>query len=220
VAAGASPTEARRLLASTTDVARASGASLVAASVGPYGAYLADGSEYHGRYGVDWSEVRAFHRARLEVLTTTGPDVFAIETVPLAIEAEIVVEELWALTDAPAWVTFSCADDSHTCGGDLLADAVERIAPGVQAVGVNCTAPHLVASLLRSCRTDLPFVVYPNHGAAWDSEHKCWIGPTGGAELPGHLPDWLQAGARLVGGCCGVGTAGIAALEEWRSTHR
>jgi homocysteine S-methyltransferase len=220
VAAGMSPGEARRLLASTTEVARASGASLVAASVGPYGAYLANGSEYHGRYGVDWAAVRAFHRARLEVLVDTGPDVFAIETVPLAVEAEIVVEELRGLTDAPAWVTFSCVDEVHTCGGDALADAVDRVASAVQAVGVNCTAPELVAPLLRSCRVDLPFVVYPNHGAAWDAQHKCWIGPAGGAELPGHLPDWLAAGARLVGGCCGVGAEGIRALAEWRHTHR
>ncbi len=220
VASGMSPPEARRVLASTTDVARASGASLVAASVGPYGAYLANGSEYHGRYGAEWSAVRAFHRARLEVLVSTAPDLFAIETVPLAIEAEIVVEELRALTDTPAWVTFSCVDDLHTCGGDLFADAVDRVEAGVQAVGVNCTAPNRVVPLLRSCRTELPFVIYPNHGAAWDADHKCWIGPTGGAELPGHLPEWLAAGARLVGGCCGVGTAGIRALAEWRRAHR
>lgn len=219
VAAGLDAAEARRVLASTTAVARASGASIVAASVGPYGAYLANGSEYHGRYDTDWSTVRAFHRERLEVLVDTAPDVFAIETIPLRDEAVIVVEELRRLTDAPAWVTFSCADASHTCGGDRFAEAAAAVAGGVQAVGVNCTKPDLVESLLRSADVDLPFVVYPNHGAAWDAEHKCWIGPTGGAELPGLVPSWLQAGARLIGGCCGVGTAGIAALHALRTGH-
>ena len=216
VAAGLSAADARRVLATTTEVARASGAAMVASSVGPYGAYLANGSEYRGDYDTPWHDIRAFHRARLEVLVDTGPDLFAIETIPLLAEAEIVVEELRRLTDAPAWLTFSCADDAHTCGGDLFAEAAARIAPAVQAVGVNCTAPGFVEPLLRSAAVDLPFVVYPNHGAAWDAEHKCWIGPTGGTELPGLVPAWLDAGARLIGGCCGVGSDGIRALDALR----
>ena len=218
VAAGLSATDARRVLATTTEVARASGASMVACSVGPYGAYLANGSEYRGDYETPWGDIRAFHRARLEVLVDTGPDLFAIETIPLVAEAEVVVEELRRLTDAPAWLTFSCADASRTCGGDLFADAASRVAPAVQAVGVNCTAPGFVEPLLRSATVDVPFVVYPNHGAAWDADHKCWIGPTGGAELPGLVPAWLDAGARLIGGCCGVGTEGIRALDALRRT--
>jgi homocysteine S-methyltransferase len=155
----------------------------------------------------------------LEVLADTGPDLFAIETIPLLAEAEIVVEELRSLTDAPAWVTFSCADELHTCGGDSFAAATARVAPAVSAIGVNCTAPGLVEPLLRSADVVVPFVIYPNHGAAWDADHKCWIGPTGGAELPGHLPAWLAAGARLIGGCCGVGSEGIRALNAWRNSH-
>lgn len=224
VGAGLSPAHARRVLASTTEVARASGAAAVACSVGPFGACLGDGSEYHGRYGASWVEVRAFHRARLEVLVSTDPDLFAVETIPSRAEAEIVVEELRALSDAPAWVTFSCVDGVHTCSGDTLATAAAAVAPAVQGVGVNCTPPVHVASLLTTLADTragaLPFVVYPNHGAAWDADHECWLGPTGGAELPGHLPEWLAAGARLVGGCCGVGPAGIAALAAARAGRR
>lgn len=218
VGTGCTPAEARRLLASTTAVARAAEPDVVACSVGPYGACLGDGSEYHGRYQAGWAEVRAFHRARLEVLVDTAPDVFAIETIPSAVEAEIVVEELRALTDAPTWVTFSCVDDVHTCSGDAFADAAARVAGSVTAVGVNCTAPVHVESLLRSAPVGLPLVAYPNHGAQWDSEHKCWLGPTGGSELGGYVPAWLQAGARLIGGCCGVGTEGIALLSALRDS--
>ena len=189
---------------------------MVACSVGPFGAYLGDGSEYSGHYGATWAEVRAFHRARLKVLVDTNPDVFAVETIPSRAEAEIVVEELRALTDAPAWVTFTCADGMHTCGGDVFADAVAAVAPTLTAVGVNCTAPGLVLPLLTSVAIDLPLVVYPNHGADWDGDHKCWSGPTNGVEFPGLVPAWLAAGARLIGGCCGVGTAGIAALADLR----
>ncbi|MCB0981904.1 MAG: homocysteine S-methyltransferase [Ilumatobacter sp.] len=224
VGAGLSPADARRVLASTTAVARASGATAVACSVGPFGACLGDGSEYHGRYEASWAEVRAFHRARLEVLVPTAPDLFAVETIPSQAEAEIVVEELRRLTDAPAWVTFTCVDTTHTCHGEALAAAASAVAPAVQAVGVNCTSPGFVAPLLRSLAgthaAALPLVTYPNHGAEWDSDHKCWIGQTGGAELPGHVPEWLAAGARLIGGCCGVGPAGIAALAAARARLR
>lgn len=220
MAAGASAAEARRVLASTTAVARASGASLVACSIGPFGACLGDGSEYRGDYAASWAEVRAFHRTRLQVLVDTAPDVFAIETIPTLAEAEIVVEELRALTDAPAWVSFACASESHTCGGDEFATAVGRVAQVVTSVGLNCTAPRLVEPLLQSLvrsAVDLPFVVYPNHGAKWDGEHHCWLGPTGGAEIPSLVPSWLAAGARLIGGCCGVGSEGIRALAALRS---
>lgn len=222
VGAGCTPEQARRLLALTTEVARAADPLQVACSVGPFGACVGDGSEYHGRYQASWAEVRAFHRSRLEVLTSTGPDVYAIETMPSLAEAHIVVEELRALTDAPAWVTFTCVDDVKTCSGDVFADAVAAVAPAVSAVGVNCTSPAYVEGLLLAARTAtaaaLPLVAYPNHGARWDGEHKCWLGPTGGNDLVGYVPDWLAAGARLIGGCCGVGTQAIALLSALRES--
>ncbi|MFZ9482715.1 MAG: homocysteine S-methyltransferase [Ilumatobacteraceae bacterium] len=225
VVAGLGAADARLALGRTTELARASGARWVASSVGPYGAYLADGSEYRGDYvtsgAATWEEIRAFHRERLEVLVDSGPDLFAIETIPLAVEAEIVVEELRRLTDTPAWVTFSCRDGSTTCGGDDAGSAAQRIAEGVQAVGLNCTAPAHVDSLLGGMNvTGLPLVTYPNHGATWDAEQKCWVGPTGGLELAGMVARWHQLGARLVGGCCGVGTAGVAALSAERDRLR
>ncbi len=221
VAAGLSPARARAALASTTALARQAGAAFVVASVGPYGACLADGSEYHGRYAADWAEVRRFHRTRLEVLAESGPDGFAVETMPGAVEATIVLEELRALTDAPAWVTFTCSDPHATCSGDSMVDAVAAVAPTVQAVGVNCTHPSLVGSLLRDARSvaHLPLVAYPNHGADWDAVGKCWRGVADGTDLPQYLDEWLAAGARLVGGCCGVGTRGVAAIAAARARH-
>ena len=215
--AGLEPAEARRVLASTTEVARASGAGIVACSIGPFGACLADGSEYHGRYNASWSQVREFHRARLEVLVDTGPDLFAIETIPTGVEAEIIVSVLRSLTTTPAWVSFSCQDEARVCGGEALADAVGRVVDGVDAVGVNCTAPQFVEPLLRSLSVSVPLVAYPNHGAHWDTDHRSWSSTTRSAEIPGLVPSWLAAGARIVGGCCGVGSAGIAELAALRA---
>jgi homocysteine S-methyltransferase len=210
-------------LASTTDLARRSGARFVAASVGPYGAYLADGSEYRGEYSATWSEVRAFHRARLDVLVDTGADVIAIETIPTVAEAEIVLEELQRLGAPPAWLTFTCRDQRTTCGGEPIGDAIAAVqaVPNLVAIGLNCTDPRHVTSLLVAARerTDLPFVVYPNHGRAWDAVHKCWIGD-GDDHVASRAGEWVALGARLIGGCCGVGEDGVRALSDVRERLR
>lgn len=219
LAAGLDRTSAQRLLASTTRVARESGAPVVAASVGPFGAVLADGSEYHGRCGVEWSAVRRFHRERLTVLVDTDPDVFAIETIPSAIEAEIIVDELRRLTTSPAWVSFSCRDSSTTCGGDEFALAVGAVADAVDMVGVNCTAPSHVRSLLvNAASVGVPFVVYPNHGAVWDAATETWTGSDDSCSVTRLAGEWCAAGARAIGGCCGIGTATIATLAAYRDS--
>lgn len=222
VAAGLPAARASSVLASTTAVARASGAACVAASIGPYGAVLADGSEYRGVYDASWAEVRAFHRRRLQVLVDSGPDAFAVETMPTAAEAQIVVEELRRLTQAPAWVAFCCRDGVYTHGGDRFADAAASVASAVDAVGVNCTAPELVHDLIVQVPAGVPSVVYPNHGGTWDGEHHRWTFPGGapsvGEWLAGFVSQWLQDGARLIGGCCGVGADGIRTLAASRGS--
>ncbi len=222
VRAGLDRATARRALAGTTELARRAGAAKVAASVGPFGAVLGDGSEYSGRYAASWDEVRSFHRERLAVLVESGPDLLAVETIPSRVEAEIVVDELARVGGPPAWLSFTCADAERTWAGDELGAAVAAVAgsPALFAVGVNCTAPVHVAPLLRAARTasDLPLIAYPNHGREWDAGHDRWHGPDGatGAELADRVAEWHAAGAGLVGGCCGVGPDGIAALAAAR----
>ncbi len=219
VRSGLDERAAREALASTTELARRSGASFVAASIGPFGASLADGSEYRGTYAAGWDEVRAYHRTKVEVLAGTGADVFAVETIPTLAEARLVLEELARVGSPPAWLTFTCADREHTCGGEEFADVVTAVheAPGLVAIGLNCTDPRHVTSLLTRARerTDLPFVVYPNHGRAWDAEAKCWIGD-GDDHLAVRAGEWAALGARLIGGCCGVGADGIRAITAAR----
>ena len=215
VAAGLDGHDARRALASTTGLARLAGAPVVAASIGPFGAVLGDGSEYRGTYDATWDEVRAFHRERIAILADSGPDLFAVETIPGRIEAEIIAEEIAVRCGLPFWITFTCADDTHTCTGDLFADAVDAVgsARNLVAVGVNCTAPLHVAGLLTSVTPSVPLIVYPNHGGVWNAVSRTWHHPHNDRfdEL---AAEWIGCGARLIGGCCGVGPDGIAALAE------
>jgi homocysteine S-methyltransferase len=193
---------------------------LVAASVGPYGAALADGSEYRGRYGVSAAALREFHRPRLEALAAAEPDLLAVETIPDVDEAEVLVELLDDV-GVPAWFSFS-ADGLATRAGQPL-EAAFRVAASpecVVAIGVNCCAPEdvLPAVELVTATSTRPAVAYPNRGETWDATRHAWIGSD-------HFdvtlaPTWMAAGARYVGGCCRVGPADIAALAAQLRTDR
>lgn len=187
---------------------------LVAASVGPYGAVLADGSEYHGRYGLTPSQLRDFHLPRLELLVSAGPDLLAVETLPDADEAAVLVPLLDEL-GIPAWVSFSC-DGTRTRAGQKLEEAFAVVASStsVVAAGVNCCRPDDVLPALEIARavTGKAGVAYPNSGQGWDSATHTWSGPTSyDVRL---APSWVAAGATYVGGCCEVGVADIAALAD------
>ena len=221
---GSTAEEADRMLAlsislvrEARDLAQERGAThpmLVAASVGPYGATLHDGSEYRGRYVVAHSELVAFHRERLGVLVAAAPDLLAIETVPDLDEAAAIVEALEGV-NLPAWLSFSCADDEHTCAGQPIEDAAALVAaaPTIEAIGINCTKPEHIGGLIariRAAAPDLRIVVYPNAGRVWDGVSSVWLGD--GTDLlprPAVL-SWFEAGVSLVGGCCGLGPAAIA----------
>jgi len=197
------------------------GQALVAASLGPYGAMLANGAEYTGDYGLGNDDaarpiLRDFHRRRAEALAAAEPDLLAIETIPSGVEVEALVHMLEDVGDLPAWLSFSCRDDRALHDGTPIEDAVRLAAasPHVVAVGVNCTAPAHVPALLRHAarRTAKPLVAYPNRGATWDATTKSW---TGDALPKGFGPlalDLRAAGARLIGGCCGSTPSDIAAV--------
>ncbi|TDR81980.1 homocysteine S-methyltransferase [Paludibacterium purpuratum] len=192
---------------------------LVAASVGPYGAWLADGSEYRGHYGLDEAALMDFHRPRLAALLAAGPDLLACETLPCLAEARALARLLSEFPSAYAWISFSCRDDAHNCQGEALADCLAALEgfERVVAVGINCTAPTFVPALLRSAAriTRKPLLVYPNSGEQYDPANKCWHGPRDAGEFAAAARDWHRAGARLIGGCCRTGPAEIAAVAAW-----
>lgn len=210
-------TETARLLHASVSLARSAASDVdgqrwVAASVGPYGAMLADGSEYRGRYGLSVEELVEFHRPRIETLVQAAPDVLAVETIPDADEAEAVLEVVRG-SGVPVWLSYSIRGD-RTCAGQPLEEAF-AVAAGVDeviAVGVNCCPPEDVAHAVSVAAsvTGSPVVVYPNSGEEWDAAERAWTGDgTGFAGLAG---EWTGRGARLVGGCCRTGPDAIGVL--------
>ncbi len=186
----------------------------VAASVGPYGAMLADGSEYRGRYGLSVDELERFHRPRLEALAAAGPDVLALETVPDADEAAALLRAVRGL-GVPVWLSYSVAGEKTRAGQPLAeAFALAADADEVVAVGVNCCVPEDVpgAVELAARVTGKPVVVYPNSGEVWDANARAWKGSSTFAA--GQVTGWRDAGARLIGGCCRVGPGAITSIAR------
>ncbi len=218
---GWNESEVRDALLLSTELARNASAGTdvkVAASVGPYGASLADGSEYRGNYGRTKTQLKDFHRMRLQVLIESNPDVLAIETIPELTEAEAILELLDEQDiKIPYWMSFSCKDGEHISSGELFKDAVVLVSGKIGAIGVgiNCTAPEFITPLLSSAKSRIPFVVYPNSGRTWNAESKEWEGaPTSGFSEMQNF-EWKERGAKLIGGCCSVGPEEIAQMRVY-----
>lgn len=198
---------------------------LVAGSVGPYGACQADMSEYHGKYVNDMSnkELSQWHRPRMEALINAGVDFLAVETIPSLKEALAVVSLLKSFPNTKAWISFSCKDGHHTNYGDNFSEAVKQCyaESGEQliGIGVNCTHPEHIASLLEQANlslpppAELPRVVYPNHGDKWIPDEGC---EGQGQEWPftKEIPNWSALGASVIGGCCGLGPSDMKIIAS------
>jgi homocysteine S-methyltransferase len=210
--------ELMRLSVELAVKARGDSEALVAASIGPYGAVLHDGSEYRGDYGISAEALHEFHADRLRLFDESEADVLACETIPSILEAEVLAE-LLASCETPAWVSFSCPDAEHISDGTLVEDAavIFKDHSTVLAVGLNCTPPQYVTQLINRFRdvlTGKPIIVYPNSGETWDAEKGEWSGTASPVDFANAARKWVGAGARIVGGCCRTGPDHIGSIRE------
>ena len=190
--------------------------ALIAASLGPYGAILGDGSEYTGDYDVSPDDLRLFHAERLDVLDNSNADVLALETIP-AIDEARVLAELLQDRETPAWVSFSCKGEAHICDGTDIAEAAALFSdhPNVLAVGVNCTPPQFVPALIRRIRSalpNMPIAAYPNSGETYNADDGSWSGTVTPGDCADAALEWVNAGATIVGGCCRMGPQHIRSM--------
>jgi homocysteine S-methyltransferase len=191
----------------------------VAASVGPYGAYLADGSEYRGNYGLSEKELMDFHRPRMKALIETGADILACETIPCLIEAQTIAKLLKEFPTITAWVSFSGRDGKHISEGQVFSDCVKQLEeqPQITAIGVNCTSPKFISSLIGEAKkaTEKPILVYPNSGETYNAEKNDWNGDPVFESFGEQAREWYKAGARLIGGCCRTTPEDIQVIAGW-----
>ncbi|HEX3438560.1 MAG TPA: homocysteine S-methyltransferase [Pseudacidobacterium sp.] len=190
----------------------------IGVSLGPYGAALHNGAEYHGNYDLSFAELVQFHAERLAVVEKTQADFVAFETIPSIEEAEAIVEALHQQPTVHGWISFTCKDNQHIAHGEKLASCAEFLDKQKQiiAIGINCTHPKFIAPLIREIKqsTQKPIVVYPNSGEGWDAEHRRWTGTSNTAEF-GHLArEWASAGAQIIGGCCRTSPEHVSAIHQ------
>ncbi len=189
---------------------------MVAASIGPYGATLHDGSEYRGDYALSEAELVEFHRVRLATLVGARPDLLACETIPSLLEAKAIVHVLQEHPSARAWMSFTCRDGAQTSAGDSIAECAQALdaVPQVMAIGVNCVSPALVTSLVRAIATETakPIVVYPNSGELWNAQAHGWEGTA--MRFTEYVDEWIDAGAAWIGGCCRTTPADIRRVRD------
>jgi homocysteine S-methyltransferase len=190
----------------------------VAASVGPYGARLQDGSEYHGNYDASVGDIAAFHEERFAVLAESSADFLACETIPLLDEARALTTVLRNHPGTKSWFTFTSPDGVHTSHGEPLYEGARLLdaEADIVAIGVNCLRPESVATALReiSKGTGKPLIAYPNSGEKWNSQRRSWVGTQAKTSLARLAQGWIDLGARVVGGCCRTGPADIADLAQ------
>lgn len=191
----------------------------VAASVGPYGAYLADGSEYRGNYGISEKELMEFHRPRMKALIEAGAEMLACETIPCLVEAQAIAKLLKEYPTITAWMSFSGRDERHISEGKVFSDCVKQLdgQPQITAIGINCTSPKFIPSLIREAEksTEKPILVYPNSGETYNAEKNDWNGDPVFGSFGEQAREWYKSGARLIGGCCRTTPADIHVIASW-----
>jgi homocysteine S-methyltransferase len=190
----------------------------IAASIGPYGAYLADGSEYRGNYGVSDASLRAFHIDKIKLLDKTNADFLAIETIPGFQEAKVLSEILNEI-EKPAWISFSCQDEHRINDGTEIEQCLSIFInhPKVFAIGVNCTAPKYISGIVRRIKAstwDKKIIVYPNSGQAYNAQSKTWLGISDPNLFIKMAKEWMHLGVDIIGGCCQIGPKHIKKLSE------
>ena len=189
----------------------------VAASMGPYGAYLADGSEYRGAYAISEKKLESFHLEQIKILDASNADFLAFETIPSLVEIKIL-SRLLIDTVKPAWISFSCKDELYLNDGEKISKAANILAnhPSVFAIGVNCTAPKHITSIIKTLKNSAPdkrIIVYPNSGEVYLADSKSWQGISDPNLFQRMAKEWFESGADILGGCCRIGPDHISKIK-------
>ena len=191
----------------------------VAASVGPYGAFLADGSEYRGNNGLTEKELMDFHRPRMKALIEASPDMLACETIPCLVEAQAIAALLKEFPNTMAWISFTARDENHISEGQAFPDCVKQLQdhPQIAAMGINCTSPKYIPALVSEAKkvAKKPILVYPNSGETYNATRNDWNGDPVSHSFGEEARTWYHAGARLIGGCCRTTPQDISVIAGW-----
>jgi homocysteine S-methyltransferase len=196
----------------------------IAASIGPYGAFKHDGSEYSGDYDLSEDELYDFHFQRIATMVDSGVDMLAFETMPCLLEAKVLLRILQQFPDMSAWFSFTAQDGTYNSHHERMVDCVKLLHshPQVAAIGVNCVSPLIVPDLIANLHpiSYKPIIVYPNSGECYQVDDNTWSGNSHCAEFGSQAALWYEAGAQILGGCCRTTPAHIQNIVDCLSPER
>lgn len=198
---------------------------LISGDVGPYAAYLANGSEYSGDYGkITINELKDFHRPRIQILLDQGVDLLALETIPNRLETQALIELLAEeFPEAEAYMSFTVQIPDAISDGNSLAEMAKLVSQSNQilAVGINCSSPLLYNQALSFLEnTGKALITYPNSGEVYDGDSQTWKPKDKDAlTLVEHSKYWhAHFGVKILGGCCRTRPNDIKSLyQEFRT---
>ena len=191
----------------------------VAGSIGPTSRLPLD---YALDNGVTDEEYEATFREQAEALAEGGVDLFAVETMMFPQEAVAAIGACKAVADLPVMATmFFQYEELHerdrTMWGESPAEVARNlVAAGADIVGMNCgRGPDRAIVIIREMRaaTAAPLVAYPNAGLPLTTGDRVTyeLGPV---EMARDSPGLLDAGANVVGACCGSNPEHIRLIAE------
>lgn len=208
---------------------------IICGSVGPYGAFLANGAEYTGEYGMISNEELEKHHFKLLQFLILHPDVklIAIETIPNFREFKVLVNLLTKLLSLHGpnqkfYLSINVRNESEMCDGTPVEKVMNYLnfkmktmgilQRNIFAIGYNCVDYHLVTSLIDNLTMfnefHIPMIVYPNLGYVYSTKHEEYIAYQDTNELELMILDWLKRGVKIIGGCCGSGPQEIEKISE------
>jgi len=203
----------RRGVRLARDVRESAGRDVwVLGSMGPLGKYL----QPLGAISAD--DARDAFREQAEALLEGGVDAFIVETFSDLAEIRLAIEAIRAVTDLPIVAQMAFTDEAVTFMGRAPADVARDLRPlDVQAMGANCSVGsstlYDVLERMAPEAGGLPLAIQPNAGLpSRIGERLIYLSsPAYMGEYAGRM---VEAGARLVGGCCGTTPQHTAAMRE------
>lgn len=161
-----------------------------------------------GNQETPYEELLEAYREQIVVQVQEGIDLLVAETMLGVTECMAVLDAAASVCDLPVMCTLTVESDGSLFFGGNIYEAVETLEEmGADAVGINCsTGPDQLLSVVENTRkrVNIPLIVKPNAGMPIINEQGEAVYSMGAQEFADCMKRLVEAGADIIGGCCGT----------------
>ena len=166
---------------------------------------------------MDFEELITIYKEQIGYLVEAGVDMLVVETMMSLQETRAALIAAKEVCDLPVMATMTFETDARTLyGTDATTAAIVLESLGAAAIGANCsTGPDKMVDIIRSMAevTSIPIIAKPNAGLPSLDENGQTVYDMGEEEFAQGMKEIIEAGASIVGGCCGTAPSYIEALK-------